>query len=137
MTFWYPAGIRDAVGAGSWTTGTMRVLLLNASGAWDETHNFISSVTANELSGTGYARQTLANKTLTTDTANNYVVFDADDLTYTAINAGTIGSVVIYREVTNDADSIPWIFLDPTNLVTNGGNVTLQFNVNGIARIAY
>src|SRR5688572_1578000 len=51
-----------------------------------------------ELSGTGYARQTLAGKTLAYDAANDRVEFDANDTVFTGINAGTAAQGTLQRD---------------------------------------
>jgi len=114
---------------------TINVLLVDASYTESKAHTFVSSVVANELSGTGYSRKTLAGKSVTIDVGNSRVSFDATDPVWTGLNAGTIGGAVLFKQVTNDADSPVICFLDPTNLVTNGSDVTLQFNASGILRI--
>lgn len=114
---------------------TINVLLVDDTYTADKTHDFVSDVVADELSGTGYTRKTLAGKSVTLDNGNNRVTFDATDPVWTGLDAGVIGGAVIFKQVTNDADSPLICFLDPTNLTTNGSDVTLQFNAAGILRL--
>lgn len=114
---------------------TINVLLVDNTYTADKTHDFVSDVVADELSGTGYTRKTLAGKSVTLDNGNNRVTFDATDPVWTGLDAGVIGGAVIFKQVTNDADSPLICFLDPTNLTTNGSDVTLQFNAAGILRL--
>ena len=79
----------------------------------------------------GYSRKTLANTSIALDTGNDRVEFDADDISYTALNAGTIASAIVFKEVTNDADSPLIADIDFTDLVTNGSDVDLQVNAEG------
>ena len=113
-------------------TDTIKVILVNTSHTFTKSHEFVSDIVANEASGTGYSRKTLANKAQTLDTANDRVEFDADNPTYTALDAGTIASAVIYKEVTTDADSPLIANIDFPDLVTNGSDVELQINSEGL-----
>jgi hypothetical protein len=94
--------------------------------------------TLDEYDGTGYTSpgQALANKTVTQDTTNHRGVFDADDLTWTALAAGTrqCKAALVYKFVTSLAASLPIAYIDTGGFpfAGNGSNVTLQFNVGGI-----
>lgn len=142
---WYGKGLlKVADRTIDFVNDTIKVMLVNASYTFNPDHDFADDVSANELSGTGYAggfngagRKTLASKTITEDTANDRIEFDCADLTWTAINAGTIGGVVVLKEITNDAASPLIAFLDPSDLVTNGGDVTLVINAEGLLQISY
>lgn len=89
-----------------------------------------------ELSGTGYARQTLASKTLTYDNANDRTEWDAADVTWTGINAGTAAQATYFQNV-GAADNARrlWMNVDTGGfpVTTNGGDLTLQHNAEGIA----
>jgi len=91
-----------------------------------------SSVTPNkdDTSMTGYTAigtdQTLGTKSKSKDTTNDRVVFTAATLTWTAVAGGsTVGFVVIYKFVTNDAGSTPIACIDVNDTATNGGDLTL------------
>lgn len=79
--------------------------------------------------------QTLGSKTgPTTDGTNHRTVYDAADPTFSAVAGGsTVGWCVVYKFVTNDADSIPISVLDLTDTPTNGGDIGITFNADGIA----
>lgn len=89
-----------------------------------------------ELSGTGYSRQTLASKTLTYDTANDRVEWDAADVTWTGINAGTAAQATYFQD-TGGANTTRrcWLNVDTGGfpVTTNGGDLTIQHNAEGIA----
>lgn len=98
-----------------------------------------SSVTPNkdDTSMTGYTAigtdQTLGTKTRAEDTTNDRVVFDAADPTWTAVAGGsTIGTVTIYKFVTDDAGSTPICSIDISDTATNGGDVTITFAATGV-----
>ena len=111
---------------------TINVLLVDTSHTFTKTHEFVSDIVANEASGTGYARKTLANAAIALDAANDRVEFDADHPSYTALDAGTIAAAIIFKQVTNDADSPLIAQIDFADLVTNGSDVELQINSEGL-----
>lgn len=113
-------------------TDTINVLLVDTSHTFTKTHEFVSDIVANEASGTGYARKTLANAAIALDAANDRVEFDADNPSYTALDAGTIAAAIIFKQVTNDADSPLIAQIDFADLVTNGSDVELQINSEGL-----
>lgn len=98
-----------------------------------------------ELSGTGYAggfggsgRKTLASKTIVVDKANDRAEFDAADITWTAISAGTAAQATLLKEITNDLASLCIVNVDSGGfpIVTNGGDLSIQWNVEGIIQLA-
>lgn len=114
---------------------TIKVLLVGSGHTFDKTDEFVSDVVANEVtnvSGSGYERKTLGSKTILLDAGNDRVEYDCANPTYTSINAGTIVSAVVYKEVTTDADSPIIGNIDFADLVTNGSDVELQVNVDGL-----
>lgn len=113
-------------------TDTINVLLVDTVHTFDKTNEFVSDIVANEASGTGYARKTLANAAIALDAANDRVEFDADNPSYTALDAGTIAAAIIFKQVTNDADSPLIAQIDFADLVTNGSDVELQINSEGL-----
>lgn len=92
------------------------------------TDEFVSSVT--KITGT-------TDQTLTSPSITNGV-FDAADVTFTAVPSGeNAEAVVLYKFVTNDADSPVIAFIDSITgfpFPTNGGNVVIQWD-NGASRI--
>lgn len=139
---WYTRGLYEMASGIVYTTAGLKLLLVDANYTFDKDHDYVSDVVANELTGTGYTggfggsgRKSLATKTLTLDDTNDRIVLDADDLTWSGINAGTAAAAILFRELTNDASSPLWAYLDPANVVTNGGDVTLIWNAAGILRI--
>lgn len=124
-----------ATGALDLVTNDIRVLLTTSTYVPNPDHNFVSDVT-NELVGAGYARQALAGKTVTEDDANDLAYFDADDATWLGINAGTAARIVIFKFVTNDADSPLVASLDLLpSVLTNGNDMTVVWAGNGILRV--
>lgn len=128
-------------------TDTIKVMLVSNTYTPDKDHSFVSSITSGttkELSGTGYVagfggsgRKTLASKTVTQNDTSDIGYFDAADVTWTGINAGTVGYVVVLKEVTSDADS-PIIAIHDVSpdVVTNGGDYTVQWASDGVLKLS-
>lgn len=125
---------------------TIRVLLLDDSTAYTfdpDAHTFVSDVTAagTEMTGTGYSRKTLSGATITQDDTGDEGVFDADNVTWMDIDAGTIQTIVVYQQIGGD-DSTPGddrvvTVLDDAHvsdlpLPTNGSDVAINWNSEGI-----
>jgi hypothetical protein len=119
-----------AVNANGWTSGTWRVLLVNATYSPNiDTHVFVSAVT-NELAGGTYVRKDLAGQAVAVDNANDRADYKADNVTWTALAAGgaTAAAAVVYKFVTNDADSILIAYVDFPDVVTNGFDLTVKWD---------
>lgn len=79
-----------------------------------------------ECDSTGYTRPTLANKSLVIDDVTDAANHIADNLIFTTdSDTGTVDKVLIYKEVTNDTDSIPIACLNFTNARSTGAGVTI------------
>lgn len=96
-------------------TDTLKAMIVKSTYTPDRDHVFVDAITGggHELSGTGYAagfgasgRKTLANTAFAKDDTNDLVKLTADNVTWTALNAGTGRYVVIIKELTNDAASL-------------------------------
>lgn len=92
--------------------------------------------TLDEFNGAGYVRKALTTKTVNAVNASDLANFDADDVLWAALGAGvrSIAGILLFRQVTSDADSVPIAFINsggfPFN--GNGGDVTIQWNAAGI-----
>lgn len=111
----------------TWASDTIKVRLV------------ASSVTPNkdDTSMTGYTAigtdQTLGSKTFTEDTTNDRIVYDAADSTWSAVAGGsTVGWIVVFKFVTNDAGSTPIAVIDVTDTPTNGGDLTVVYAATGL-----
>lgn len=97
-------------------TGTYTVDLAN--------HDFY-----NDVSGVVGTPQTLGSKTFTNG------VFDAADVTFTAVTGNSVEALVIYEDTGSSATSTLLVYIDSgTNLpvTPNGGDITIQWNASGI-----
>lgn len=109
------------------STDTLKCALVRATAytpniATDQYYSSISAVVGTP--------QTLANKALAT--GNNYVTFDADDVTFATVAAGAaIDYVVIYKDTGNAATS-PLIYLADTMtglpVTPGGGDITIRWD---------
>ena len=127
-------------------TDTIKVMLVKSTYTPDRDHEFVDSITggSHELSGTGYVagfggagRKTLANTTIAKDNTNDRVIFDADDVTWSAINAGTARYAVVIREITDDAASLILAVhdLNPTaGILFNGNDWVLAWPTTGVIK---
>jgi len=117
-------------GAVNLDTADLRLLLLKSSTPTPDT-NTVSDLTpgTNELTVGGYARQALANTTVTEDDTNDFAYLDADDVVFTSLVTGeTITWAELFEFITNDAGSFVYGNYDVTDTPTNGGNITIQWN---------
>lgn len=121
---------------------TLKVMLLSSSYTPNPDHIFVSDLSG-ELSGTGYVgghagsgRKTLASKVIGKDDSSNKAYFDAADVTWTAINAGTAAYAVVFKEGASDAASTVICNVDIADTVTNGGDLTIQWDSAGIFTIS-
>lgn len=106
---------------------TYRVLLATTAYTPDQdAHQFVSSVT-NELSGGGYVRKDITNRTISLDAANNRSNWMADCPTWTTLT-GTWRWAIVYKFVTNDADSILMRAIDLTAVTSSGGDFLLRWD---------
>lgn len=130
---------KQYVGTNGWVTPTYKVMLITSAYVFNVDHDFVSDLGAVELSGSGYVsgfgnsgRKSLAGKIVNLNDTDDRAEFDANDLTWTAIDAGTAAACVVIREATSDADSELIAYLDPNNVVTNGGDYTVQWATSGL-----
>ena len=112
--------------ANSSLTGTVKVALVDAGTyTYSAAHEFLSS-----LSGVVGTAQTLATKTYTNG------VFDADNVTFTAVSGATVEALVIYIDTGVAGTSRLVAYLDTgfTGLpvTPSGGDITVTWNASGI-----
>ena len=108
------------------SSGTVKVALVTAGYTYSSSDQYYSSVSASVV-GTP---QTLTSKTYTDG------VFDAADVTFTAVTGSQVVSLVIYIDTGNAATSPLVAFIDTsvTNLpvTPNGGDIAITWNASGI-----
>lgn len=130
-------------------SNTIKVMLVTSSYVADDAHDFVEEAAddanEHELSGTGYAagfagsgRKTLSNKAFSEDDGNNRGEFDdTADITWTGIDAGTADAAIVYKHNSADTDSVLIAYIDTGGfpIVTNGGDLTIQWNAEGILQL--
>jgi hypothetical protein len=131
--------VSRAAGTIDLAADTIKVMLLGTGYTPNKDHQFVSDVVGSELSGTGYTggfggsgRKTLASKTFNKSDSTDKFFFDAADSLWTAINAGTIGYAIVFKEITSDAVSPVIACVDVADIVTNGGDVSIAWATTGI-----
>lgn len=106
-------------GSISWTSDTIRARLVASSVTPTKDDTSMTGMTA---IGTD---QTAGTKSVNKDTANDRVQFRAAASTWTAVPSGsTVGWIVYYKFITDDAGSKPIAAIDVTDTPTNGGDIT-------------
>lgn len=119
----------DALNVVDWTSGDYRVLLTTSGYVPDKDHHYVSQVT-NELSGGNYGRKILDGKTRTVDIASDRARFNANDVTWMALQAvaGTPKYAVIYLYNALDASAIIVATVSFwTTVAPSGGDWTVQW----------
>lgn len=124
----------------TWTSNTFKFLLLKGSGYTpNKDHDYVADLTpaSNEITVAGYTRQTAATKTRTIDDTNDRITYDCDDPSFGTLTAGeTISAMVLYRFVTNDADSILVAYCDLADTATGSASpFVVTINTAGIAYV--
>lgn len=125
----YPLGKEKMLlGQVNWATDTIKAALVSSAYTYSDAHEFLDSATA-ALLGTA---QTLTAKTTAAG------VFDAADVTFAALAAGsTIKALVLYKD-TGVASTSPLLaYLDTVTgfpMTTFGGDVVVPWS-NGAAKI--
>jgi hypothetical protein len=104
---------------------TVKVAILDNTYVYSATDQFRSAV----ASATIATSSALASKTVTNG------VFDAADLTLSAVVTGhTIAALVLYSDTGNAATDPLICFVDGLSQATNGGDIVLSFD-NGASKI--
>lgn len=129
-------------------TDTLKLVLLNSAFTPSKDHQYISDISANEISTTNYVggfagagRKTVAGKAVVKDGGAHVVYFDCNDSTWTALGPSsggpTVGCIALVKEVTNDAASpvIAEIDVSP-DIGVNGGDYLWTVAADGVFKIA-
>lgn len=120
---------------------SIKVMLIGTTTPYtaNNDHRFVSSAAGSELTGVsgytggfgGAGRKTLASRTLSADDTNDWGIFDAADVLWTALGTGdTIGGAIVFKELTSDALSPMIAYFALTNTPTNGSDVTLVWSTS-------
>lgn len=120
--------------------GTFKADLLMTNTTCDTENDGIDTntefTTPDVCDGANYVTKTLSTLTVTTVDASDLAKWVADDLTWTALGAGTrqIQGVLIYKYISNFASSVPIAFIQfSSNKTADGSNFTVSWDgTNGI-----
>ena len=118
---------------------TIKVALVSSSYTPNQdTHQYWSDVNTYEVSGTGYTAggQTLGSKTVTYDSANNIIILDAADTTWSSSTI-TARYAVIYDDsgATNASKALIGYVDFSSDQSSTNGNFTITWDATGIIRI--
>jgi hypothetical protein len=121
-----------------WDSDTIKVALLSSSYTADQdAHDYFNDVSSFEISGTGYTTGgvTLTSKTITYDSANNVIVLDAADTTWSSSTL-TARYAVIYDSTGTASTSALIGYVDfGSDQSSTNGNFTITWDSTGIVRI--
>lgn len=122
-------------------TDDIRAILVKTTTTVDTEDDieFISGYgTLGECDVASYTRKALTSEAVGVDLTNNRAEFTADAIVWATLETGnTLQGVLLYKHVTNDADSMPIAFLEfASNFVTNGGGLTVTPNAEGFLQLA-
>ena len=102
--------------------GTLTVALMKSAYTANADDQTMGGISANELSVGGYARQTLAGRSIVEDDVNDFAYLTGTNVTFAALAAGqTIGGAVLVDTTTGvDATSPLIAFYDTIDTATTG-----------------
>ena len=145
----YQAGVAELLSDGkTWDGATWKALLVRSTSTYtpDKDHDLLGADIIDnglvEISVASYGRITISSPTISKDDGNDRVVIDCGDVSFGNLESGqTVKAIIIYRHVTNDADSIPLLYIDtdPGGLLPRalgGGSFTVVISANGLITIA-
>lgn len=125
----------------------VRALLERSTSTYvpNKDHDFVGDLAGLiEITVAGYARQTLANKAVNLDDANDRVEYDFDDPSFGNLPSGqTVLAIILYVQTGGDDstpnDDILWCRIDTATglpAVLGGGPFTVAINAEGLMQEA-
>ena len=124
-------------------TDDIYVALVNsgyvANASAQDTHDFFNDVSPSEVAGSGYTSngQSLLSKTVTLDTANDRVDFDAADTVWSTSTITAYGAVLYKRVGTTQTVSPVIGLIDFGGAFTSSaGNFTITWSTAGVLRLS-
>lgn len=119
-------------GSINYLNDTIGLALVNTSYTYSVSHTSLSDITSSEASGVGYTRKVLESKTVTLNSGNNTVNFDAGDFSYPALlTTSSIASGVLFKSGSDDSTSELIANIDFNNITTDGSDFILEFSASG------
>lgn len=132
---WYLKGVQKLLqGQIDLDGGNIKCMLVTDSYVPNTDNNeFVSDVSAYEVSDINYARQTLVNPTVTIDAVNNKVIFDANDVVFSFAGSVSFRYVIVYQDNAGNDAASPLIAVKDVGLQSvSSANVTVQWSTEGI-----
>lgn len=124
---------------------SVKVMLVTTGYNFDADHRYVNEASQYEINGTNYAsgygnagRGDITTRSIFVSLPDDYVYFRGDNVIWSAIDAGVIGSAIIISERGgSDSSSILIAYINSGGLplTTNGTTVNLTWNVSGVFRI--
>ncbi|WP_030764787.1 hypothetical protein [Streptomyces sp. NRRL F-2664] len=99
------------------------IIVDTADYTYSSGHDFLDDVPAGARVAVSSA---LGSKTITSG------VFDAADVTFTAVTGDSVEAVVLYKHTGVDATSSLIAYIDGVGVTPNGGNIVASWNASGI-----
>ena len=124
----YPKGAAHILGAATkvdLVADTIKVLFY--PGAFSSANEFVSDLTGASIIARSGA---LSGKTTTSG------VFDANDITLTAVSGSAFTHVILYKDTGADATSPLIAIFDVSSFTPSGSDVSVVFNASGLFSIA-
>lgn len=146
-SFFYTTGYREILDRTiDLAADTLKLMLVTSSYTPNRDDLVVDAGGANdpvdhELNVSGYTRgyggagrKTLGTKAFSTDLTNDRVEFTCANFTWTALGSGqTIAAAILIKEGgANDTTSRLIAYFDVTDTPTNGGDITLTVNAEGL-----
>lgn len=126
----YPKGKAHLLGLATkvdLVADTIKIMLIHsATTPYNSAHEFVSDLVGGGIIARSGA---LAGKTVTSG------VFDANDITITAVSGSSVDAVILYKDTGSDATSPLEGWYDVASLTPNGGDITAVFNASGLFAI--
>jgi hypothetical protein len=129
---WFDEGLA-ALMQGAVTAGTtdLRCLILDETYSFDRTDKFVSDVSGDELTGSGYSRKELSGEVVAV--ASNQAQLTINNVTWTGLSpavAEKAAWIIVYVYNASDEAARLLFAADPNDLTLNGSEVVCKWNNN-------
>ncbi|HET6327065.1 MAG TPA: hypothetical protein VFG04_20460 [Planctomycetaceae bacterium] len=137
---WFDKALTQLINSYMVSGATIKVALCMTNTTADTVFNAatVSALTLDECDGVNYSRKTLTSLAANQDDTDTEGVFDADDVTFSSLGAGSRASqgALIFKFGTSDSDSVPLLWVEFTSPVTHDGtDFSIVWNSSGIAYV--
>jgi hypothetical protein len=117
----------------------IRMLLLTSSASPDPDDDYVSDISGDEVSVTGYSRQALTSQAVTINDTDDRAEVEANKVTFSSLAIGeTIGWAVLYVYNAADASALLLSAFDVGGVDTNGDDFEVWWeNIDGVGNYLY